>query len=103
MERERFSGFVDGTIDSHFEGGTVEDAGNFAVGTECGAIQADFQGSGIRRIANQSIANVQGETIGRPADRHTETTPVRPAVVYNQRTKSRIQKPQTGDGSTSRG
>lgn len=90
MKNKCFACVVGQAVEGHLEGSAEEYARNIAIGRERWTVQTDFQGSGVGTIAEQSIADVQGEAIGSAADRHAETAPAWPAVIDNQRAESRI-------------
>ena len=56
----------------HLERRSEDDAAEVAAGLQRRAGQADFQGGGVRRIADQGVAERKRPAVRGPADRHAE-------------------------------
>ena len=82
------------------EGCAGDNAADIRIGAQSWPFQCDFQGGGIGRIADEGVADGQGETIRRAADRHAETAITRPAMIDDQCAEDRTGNEERSDGVT---
>src|SRR5262249_53539845 len=86
-EGKGFARRQDFPVACQLEGSARDDAGQIAIGNERWPSQTDFQGGGEGRIADERIAEGQGETVRGPPHRHAKTASAWPAVIHHPRTR----------------